>query len=238
MHFFSVVARCIKVPPLTVLFLLSQVFGGLMIISTSLALGLIVGFALTTILEDIFAFFWCLPADKLKTNDAKLLRAKDRRIGMYSSPTTTEQNPSSVAKELQQAILSGLKTDMEADQIFNAIDIDQSDSVDEGEVTYYMLKAGLTKDQIQRLFAGMDKDGNGEVSREEFRKAILNRDNKSLLEIKQEGGVEEEPVIVEPKSDSQDIENRSSASPTATTIHVGEMETNALQTGVETEATK
>jgi len=186
----------------------NNVFAGLMIISTSLALGLVVGFALVHMMDKCLDVLGGagLVQDKLKT-DEKLLRAKSRRAGMYSAPPAEDDNPDSVAQELRKALLGEIKTVAEADKIFNAIDVDRSNLMDEEEVTYYMLKAGLSQDQIQQLFAAMDKDGNGEVSREEFRRAILDQDNKNLLKPKEDVIVEESPVMdPRPEKEEDDAE--------------------------------
>lgn len=148
-----------------------------MIVSTSLALGLIIGFTIVSVFEMLFGSFF---EDKLK-NKAQVERAKSRRGGMYTAPANNDDDPTSIANEFHNAIEHGVETVQEADALFNAIDIDQSDMIDEGEASFYMLKAGLTKDQISQLFAQMDKDSSGEVSREEFRKAVLDKKNQKLL---------------------------------------------------------
>ncbi len=179
----------------------NNVFAGLMIISTSLALGLIVGFAIVHVAEMTFGSF-SFARDKLKT-DEQQQRAKNRRTGMYSSPGSKDDDPDSVAEEFRKAILHGVSTADEADMIFNTIDIDQSNTIDQEEVTDYMLKAGMRNDQIQQLFASMDKDGNGEVSREEFRRALLDKKNAALL-TPQEEPVEESPVEENPDTNDQE----------------------------------
>lgn len=157
----------------------NNVFAGLMIISTSLALGLVVGFATVQVLEIFFDVFACFQ-DRFK-NDEKVKRARSRRAGMYSAPPALDDDPQSVAQELHKAIEHGVTNQAQADALFNAVDIDRSDTIDEGEVTEFMIKAGLTPVQIQKLFASMDTDGNGEVSREEFRRAVLDPKNEELL---------------------------------------------------------
>lgn len=155
----------------------NNMFAGLMIVSTSLALGLIIGFTTVTVFEMLFGS--CFP-DRLK-NDAQVKRAKSRRTGMYSAPANKDDDPGSIAAEFHDVMENGVDTPEQADALFNAIDVDQSDMVDEGEATDYMLKAGLSKDQIQQLFASMDHDASGEVSREEFRRAVLEKKNKKFL---------------------------------------------------------
>ena len=149
-----------------------------MIVSTSLALGLIIGFTTVQVFEMLFGSLF---QDRLKSN-AQVERAKSRRTGMYSAPANKDDDPASIAAEFHDVMENGVDTPERADALFNAIDIDQSDMIDEGEATDYMLKAGLSKDQIQQLFASMDKDSSGEVSREEFRRAVLDKKNKKLLQ--------------------------------------------------------
>jgi hypothetical protein len=158
----------------------NNVFGGLMVVSTSLALGLMIGFAFVEIFEETMSVFGCLKPPKHVT-PAKQRRAKDRRTGMYSSPIEKEDNPASVAFEFKKAILSGLETEAQADDVFYAIDVDRSGTLDQEEVTFYLVEAGLSHEQIQKLFGKMDKDADGEVSREEFRNVIMNVENKALL---------------------------------------------------------
>ena len=171
-----------------------NVFGGLMVISTSLALGLMIGFAIVEIFEDTVAILGCFKPVKHMTPE-KSRHAKDRRTGMYSSAVEKEDNPKSVANELKKAILSGLKTEQEADDVFFAVDVDLSGTLDEGEVTYYMKEAGLSSEQIKGLFGKMDKDSDGEVSLPEFRKVILDAGNKSLLTPTDKKSVKESPMI-------------------------------------------
>jgi hypothetical protein len=158
----------------------NNIFAGLMIVSTSLALGLIIGFTVVSVFEMLFGSFF---EDKLK-DKAQVDRAKSRRDGMYTSPTNASDDPNSIAAAFHNAIVNGVDTPEQADELFNAIDIDQSDMIDEGEASDYMLKAGLTKDQIMQLFGDMDKDSSGEVSREEFRRAVLDKKNQDLLVVK------------------------------------------------------
>jgi len=179
----------------------NNVFGGLMVVSTSLALGLMIGFAFVEIFEDIVAAFGCLKPPKHLT-PSKLRRAKDRRTGMYSSPVEKENNPASVAAELKKAILSGLKTASQADDVFHAIDVDRSGTLDEEEVAFYMLGAGLSQEQIRGLFGKMDKDQDGEVSREEFRKVIMDVENKALLTPADKKAVQESPSIPIPMAET------------------------------------
>jgi hypothetical protein len=182
----------------------NNVFAGLMIISTSLALGVLIGFASVQIVEHTARVFPCFTENRLKSEE-KLERARSRRCGMYSVPSVKEDDPDSVIEDLRKAILGGIKTEEEADRLFDAIDIDQSNSVDEEEVTYYMVKAGLEEGQIKKLFASMDKDGNGEVSREEFRRALIdNNVDSNLLKLMKE--IEQESPIIE-QGDTE-IENR------------------------------
>lgn len=217
----------------------NNVFGGLMIISTSLALGLVVGFAVVQIWEDVLELFSCGRSSQSKLkSDEKLRRAKDRRIGMYSSPVNKDENPASVAEELKKAIIHGLSTEAEVDEVYNAIDIDCSGGVDEEEVTYYMLKAGLAEDQIKKLFAIMDKDGDGEVSRAEFRRTILDRSNASLLEPQNpQTEVKESPVIIKEPSttelDDAGPSNDTEKPAVLVSIHSGNIDSNG---GIETSA--
>ena len=175
----------------------NNVFAGLMIISTSLALGLVVGFALVQVFEAVLV---CFPSSH--ESEEKMARAKSRRAGMYSAPVSKDDNPASVAEEFRNAILGGVNTVAEADAIFNAVDVDQSGTIDEGEVTYYMLKAGLTKEQIKSLFAAMDHDNSGEVEREEFRATILDKGNAKLLTPKE---APVESAAVTPSADTAEV---------------------------------
>ena len=218
----------------------NNVFGGLMIISTSLALGLVVGFAVVQIWEDFLELFSCCHNSQSNyKNDEKLRRAKDRRIGMYSAPANKDENPASVAEELKKAIIHGLSTEAEVDEVYNAIDIDCSGGVDEDEVTYYMLKAGLAEDQIKKLFAIMDKDGDGEVSRAEFRRTILDRSNANLLQPQNPAAeVKESPAIYKNPSGTEIEDAGPSGGDTKdpavlVSIHSGNMDSNG---GIETSA--
>ena len=111
----------------------NNIFAGLMIVSTSLALGLIIGFTTVSVFEILFGSCSCLQ-DKLKS-DAQVERAKSRRTGMYTAPPTKDDDPESIAAEFRNAIMNGVDSKESADALFNAIDIDQSDMIDEGEAT-------------------------------------------------------------------------------------------------------
>ena len=168
----------------------NNIFAGLMIVSTSLALGLIFGFVIVQNLEVIFEAI-CVK-DTTKSEDSQQ-RAKNRRTGMYSAPPTNDDDPESVAKEFRRALEEGASTPAEADAIFDTIDIDRSGSIDRQEVSHFMLMAGLTQEQVDSLFAAMDTDGNGEISRHEFRQALIDKVSESVLQPKKE--VEETPAV-------------------------------------------
>lgn len=162
----------------------NNVFAGLMIISTSLALGLVFGFAVVRVLELFFKPCKCTE-DKMK-NREQLERAKSRRAGMYSIPPAQDDDPEANALEFRKAILNGASTVEEADRIFNAVDWDCSDTIDKGELAHFMLNAGLSPDQVEQLYHSMDADASGEVDRSEFRRAILDKNNQDLLKVPDE----------------------------------------------------
>lgn len=152
----------------------NNVFAGLMTISTSLALGLIFGFATVQFLE----FCWGLVACQGNTDKSTLesrRRAQGRRTGMYQMGSDKMDDPDSVAEEFRKAIQDPIETPEDADRIFDTMDIDRSGLLDREEATTFMLQAGLIQSQIDTLFATMDVDGNGEISREEFREAVMHK---------------------------------------------------------------
>lgn len=169
----------------------NNVFAGLMIISTSLALGLIFGFATVNVLE---MFFEAIGITGTRSGDAKD-RAKSRRGGMYSAPATKDDDPESVAKEFRAALegTDGPISETKAGAMFDAMDVDRSDSLDKKEASDYMIMAGLTQDQVDALFQAMDADNNGEVSREEFTHVIVEKSKAGkVVEFKKE--VDETPT--------------------------------------------
>lgn len=172
----------------------NNVFGGLMVVSTSLALGLMIGFALVEIFDEIVAAFGCCKDNHV--TESKLRRAKGRRTGMYSSPVENDNDLASVSADFKKAILSGFKTEEQADDIFHALDVDRSNTLDEEEVAFYMLAAGLSQKQIRGLFDKMDKDQDGEVSREEFRKVVMDAKNEALLTPADKKAVQESPLLL------------------------------------------
>lgn len=175
----------------------NNVFAGLMVISTSLALGLIFGFAVVQMIQDSLAVMFCGRFDdKLKTDEQRK-RAESRRAGMYSAPQNKDDDPDTVALEFRKAILHGATNDKEADMIFDAIDWDKSDTIDIGELTDYMLNAGLSKEQIQDLYSDMDPDSSGEVTRAEFRRAIIEKAKQGKLQ----------------PEDAKDVENPTASDP-------------------------
>jgi len=56
--------------------------------------------------------------------------------------------------------------------MFDTVDVDGSDEIDLEEYHAPLLAAGYSEDTIQRSFADMDRDGDGHISRDEFRDAI------------------------------------------------------------------
>lgn len=52
--------------------------------------------------------------------------------------------------------------------IFDVIDADKSGEIDPSELIQHMLGVGQDHESISRLFAVLDTDGNGPISREEF----------------------------------------------------------------------
>lgn len=69
-----------------------------------------------------------------------------------------------------------LTTTEQVDQVFNTVDIDGSGAIDLEEFNRHLSSAGYSSDAIQESFAEMDSDSNGEISRAEFRQALLNAD--------------------------------------------------------------
>lgn len=67
-----------------------------------------------------------------------------------------------------------LITDQEADRIFDAVDVDQSGTIDLLELTGHFNAQSYTGACLRSLFSTIDSDGDGTISREEFRSAIMN----------------------------------------------------------------
>ena len=57
----------------------------------------------------------------------------------------------------------------EADRIFRAIDADSSGTIEQRELSAYLLKTGVPSDQVEALAKLLDVDGDGTVSIEEWR---------------------------------------------------------------------
>lgn len=148
----------------------NNVFAGLMIISTSLALGLIFGFATVQVLESIFGVFPCFRDDD-KRSLASRHRAKNRRHGLYTKEPGDD--PDSVAEEFRKAIHEPIETPEDADRIFDTIDIDGNGAIYRNEASTFMKQAGLVESQISALFGMMDPVRDGEISREEFRNKLM-----------------------------------------------------------------
>ena len=61
------------------------------------------------------------------------------------------------------------EADTEAERIFNIIDADKSGEIDASELLTHLLAAGIDADEISRTFAAIDTDGDGAITRDEWR---------------------------------------------------------------------
>ena len=61
------------------------------------------------------------------------------------------------------------EADTEAERIFNIIDTDKSGEIDGSELLTHLLAAGVDADEISRTFAAIDTDGDGAITRDEWR---------------------------------------------------------------------
>lgn len=89
------------------------------------------------------------------------------KLSSSSNNNNNSQDSEDESNKISTAIDEGV------DQIFDAVDLDDSGSIDFKEYSSHLSSAGLSEDSIQRSFLEMDSDQNGEISRDEFRSAIL-----------------------------------------------------------------
>ena len=57
----------------------------------------------------------------------------------------------------------------DADRLFAKIDKDESGTIDADELLKHLLEAGVEADEISRAFAAIDTDGDGAITKEEWR---------------------------------------------------------------------
>lgn len=76
--------------------------------------------------------------------------------------------------ELRNAITKKPTNERDADMIFGIANKDNSDAIDLDELTVHLSSIGYTINDIEKLFAKMDANKNGEISRYEFQQAIFN----------------------------------------------------------------
>ena len=56
----------------------------------------------------------------------------------------------------------------DANAVFDLVDADKSGEIDPTELMLYLLGQGHEHESVSRLFAVLDTDGNGSISRQEF----------------------------------------------------------------------
>lgn len=92
--------------------------------------------------------------------------------------TDTDQNGLICRNEFRRALLSTTtspsSTSMDADLIFDLVDLDGSGGIDLHELQQHLQKEGYCEREITKLHQQMDLDQNGQVSRSEFRQALSN----------------------------------------------------------------
>jgi len=75
--------------------------------------------------------------------------------------------------EFRSAITREPTNERDADMIFSIVDKDGSGGIDLDELTVHLSSVGYTSSEIETLFAKIDENQDGEISRSEFRQAIL-----------------------------------------------------------------
>lgn len=92
---------------------------------------------------------------------------------LSSAATADDFDSSSEESEDNEVDDMTTTTAEQVDQVFNAVDIDGSGSIDLEEFNRHLSPAGYSSEDIEESFAEIDSDSNGVISRAEFRKAIL-----------------------------------------------------------------
>lgn len=64
-------------------------------------------------------------------------------------------------------------------EVFDSVDVDGSGAIDLEEFNRHLTPVGFSSDAIEASFSEMDKDNNGEISRNEFRQAIIDKSEKA-----------------------------------------------------------
>ena len=59
--------------------------------------------------------------------------------------------------------------DAEAERLFGRIDFNKNGVIDANELLKHLLEAGVDTDEITRTFAAIDTDGDGMITKEEWR---------------------------------------------------------------------
>jgi len=75
-------------------------------------------------------------------------------------------------------------TQRDVDSIFTLVDLDKSGSIDLEELTEHLVSAGYEdRTEIEELFHKMDFDNDGRITRNEFRRAILDNGTCSVEDV-------------------------------------------------------
>jgi len=90
-------------------------------------------------------------------------------------PKTTTTTTTRITKRTTPAAISSNSTMFfkGVDRIFDTVDVDGSGAIDLEEYDLHLSSAGYSKDAIRKSFSAIDSDGNGEISRDELRGAII-----------------------------------------------------------------
>ena len=89
-------------------------------------------------------------------------------IAFGTPPESTARHAEAITKNESETRI----TRAGLNRMFDTVDVDGSDEIDLEEYHAPLLAAGYSEDTIQRSFADMDRDGDGHISRDEFRDAI------------------------------------------------------------------
>ena len=96
-----------------------------------------------------------------------------------ASKDVNDNNIDDDAKELTASSTTSAAAAAGLDRVFNAVDVDGSGALDLEEFERHLAPAGYSRDAIQLFFDETDSDNNGEISRDEFRRAVLGTSSRT-----------------------------------------------------------
>ena len=110
--------------------------------------------------EAEFRLLLCRPSEVTRQADAKEAEAARAQADAEAAKLQADAEATEAAKD----------NALRSEALFHMIDADGNGEIDVAELLDFMLRAGMHEDEVSKLFAELDRNGDGVINRGEFRR--------------------------------------------------------------------